>query len=231
MGARMVQRVQQRGLRKFGVPPGGPMDDHAAAWANRMVDNSEDAPVLELQWGGAKLEALQDCFIAITGAPMRTSVPLWRPVRVKAGQRIEFAPGASGVWAYVAFGDDAGAGTSWTEIRDYTAPPLLRVWQAPQSHMFSREFFDWEWSLTASINRAGYRLITAESLKYAKHELLSEPVRVGTIQVPDDRAIIVTMRDGPTVGGYPKLGMVDPADLSWLIQCRPGQKLRFEEHH
>jgi allophanate hydrolase subunit 2 len=58
-------------------------------------------------------------------------------------------------------------------------------------------------------------------------ELLSEPVRVGTIQVPENGLPIVTMRDGPTVGGYPKLGMVDPADLSWLTQCRPGQKVRF----
>src|SRR5687767_6761469 len=138
MGARMVQRVQRRGLRRFGVPPGGPMDDHAAAWANRMVSNPEVAAVLELQWGGAKVEVPQDCFVAITGAPMRTSLPLWRPVRVKAGQMIEFAPGSSGVWSYVAAGETAAAGASWNDIRDYTAPPPLRVWKAPQSHMFSR---------------------------------------------------------------------------------------------
>jgi allophanate hydrolase subunit 2 len=53
-------------------------------------------------------------------------------------------------------------------------------------------------------------------------------VRVGSVQVPENGQPIVTMRDGPTVGGYPKLGMIDPADLSWLAQCRPGRQVRFQ---
>jgi allophanate hydrolase subunit 2 len=57
--------------------------------------------------------------------------------------------------------------------------------------------------------------------------MLSEPVRVGTVQVPGNGQPIVTMRDGPTVGGYPKLGMIDPAQVSWLAQCGPGQSVRF----
>jgi allophanate hydrolase subunit 2 len=60
-------------------------------------------------------------------------------------------------------------------------------------------------------------------------EMISEPVRIGSIQIPGGGQPIVTMRDGPTVGGYPKLGMIDPRDLSWLTQCRPGQKVRFRE--
>jgi len=48
------------------------------------------------------------------------------------------------------------------------------------------------------------------------------------VQVPENGQPIVTMRDGPTVGGYPKLGWVDGRDLSWLAQCRPGQKVRFQ---
>src|SRR5688572_19171653 len=130
MGARMMHATGRPGLRRFGVPPGGPMDDHAARWANRLVGNVEDGPLLELQWGGAKIEVLTECYVAITGAPMRTSVPLWRPVHVKAGQVIEFAPGASGVWTYVAGGATAAASASWNDIRDYTSPPLFRVWKA-----------------------------------------------------------------------------------------------------
>jgi len=52
-------------------------------------------------------------------------------------------------------------------------------------------------------------------------------MRVGTIQVPEGGVPIVTMRDGPTIGGYPKLGVLEPGDLSWLAQCRPGQTVRF----
>src|SRR5262245_51271395 len=97
-----VQDRGQRGWRKFGVPPGGAMDEHAADWANRLVGNAPEAAVLELLWGGAKLEAADDVWVAVTGAPARTSIPLWHAVHVKARQVLEFSPGTSGVWIYLA---------------------------------------------------------------------------------------------------------------------------------
>jgi allophanate hydrolase subunit 2 len=88
-------------------------------------------------------------------------------------------------------------------------------------------FFTQVWTVTSQSDRVGYRLGGAP-LGSRLPQLISEPVRVGTVQVPENGLPIVTMRDGPTVGGYPKLGMVDPADVSWLAQCRPGQKVRFQ---
>ena len=220
------QSSSANGLRRFGVPAGGPMDDHAAAWANRLVGNENGEPVLELLWGGARVEVVQDAYVAITGAPVKTSLPLWRAVFTKAGQILEFAPGASGMWIYVASGKKNCGAVPWNEIRNYSAPPALRIWSGPQREMFSNRFFEQEWTVTPQSNRVGYRF-AGEPLQFNKCELLSEPVRVGTIQVPENGLPIVTMRDGPTVGGYPKLGMVDPADLSWLTQCRPGQKVSF----
>ena len=38
---------------------------------------------------------------------------------------------------------------------------------------------------------------------------------------------VVILRDGPTVGGYPKLGVIDPEDVDWLVQTAPGQSVRF----
>jgi len=225
MGA-IMEPAPRRGLRRFGVPTGGPMDDHAASWANRLVGNEEAAPVLELLWGGARVEIIRDTNVAITGAPVKTSLPLWRAIPAKAGQVIEIAPGASGVWVYVAAGSSNCGSTPWKEIRDYNSPPALRVWNGPQREMFSDAFFEQEWTVTTQCNRVGYRLM-GEPLEFTPCEILSEPVRVGTIQIPENGMPIVTMRDGPTVGGYPKLGMVDPEDLSWLAQCRPGQKVRF----
>jgi Allophanate hydrolase subunit 2 len=58
--------------------------------------------------------------------------------------------------------------------------------------------------------------------------LISEPVIPGTIQVPENGQPIVTMRDGPTVGGYAKLGLVDERDIAWLAQVRPGRDVRFQ---
>jgi allophanate hydrolase subunit 2 len=37
----------------------------------------------------------------------------------------------------------------------------------------------------------------------------------------------VLLADHPTTGGYPVIGVVDPADLSALAQARPGTTVRL----
>jgi antagonist of KipI len=107
----------------------------------------------------------------------------------------------------------------------------LRVWRGPQWDEFTEAdrtfFFNRAWTVSSQSDRVGYRL-TGEPLVTPHRSLLSEPVLPGTIQVPENGQPIVTMRDGPTVGGYAKLGLVEPTDLSWLAQCRPGQAVRFQ---
>jgi biotin-dependent carboxylase-like uncharacterized protein len=262
------------GWRRFGVPPGGAMDEHAAGWANRLLDNSPEAPVLELLVPGPKLAVLNDVWLAVTGATSLPSGPgPWRAVRFAAGRQLEFGPVRSGLWVYVAVeggfvserwlgsasaypraglgsilraGDLLSRGVAKPfqlpsgvsgrvvppfEQRSYDANPALRVWPGPQAEQFSevdREcFFAKPWKLSAQSDRVGYRL-EGEPLRSHPAPLLSEAVRVGTVQVPDNGLPIVTMRDGPTVGGYPKIGVLDSADVSRLAQCRPGQTIQFQ---
>ena len=117
------------------------------------------------------------------------------------------------------------------ERRDYAVPPAFHVWPGPQFDRFSvtdrSRFFSQRWRVSSQSDRVGYRL-EGNRLDSSGLQLISEPVRLGTIQIPDSGQPIVTMRDGPTVGGYAKLGIVDPAELSWLAQCRPGQEIRFQ---
>jgi biotin-dependent carboxylase-like uncharacterized protein len=267
-----IQDRGRPGWRRFGVPPGGVMDDHAATWANRLLDNPPGAPVLELLLQGAKLVALRDVWIAVTGAEVETNVPRWRAVKVERDGKIEFGQNRTGVWSYLAVEGGfvavkflgsasvyvrGGIGASLRsgdllrlagragfnlpqgvasrlipsfERRHYDRLPPLRVWPAPQTNRFSEtdreKFFGEEWTVTSQSDRVGYRL-SGTPLTSVSGSIVSEPVRVGTIQVPPAGLPIVTMRDGPTVGGYPKFGMVDPADLAWLVQCRPGQAVRF----
>lgn len=119
------------------------------------------------------------------------------------------------------------------EHRNYTKPPRIRVWRGPQWDWFSsgqrEQFFAEEWRVSSQSDRVGYRLEGAD-LAPPERELTSEPVRIGSIQIPPNGKPIVTLRDGPTVGGYPKIGMIDPRDLSWLTQSRPGQTIRFETY-
>lgn len=116
------------------------------------------------------------------------------------------------------------------ERPDYSRPPTLRVWPGPQWDLFDpkdrQKLFHQAWTVTPQSDRVGYRLAGPRLSPTAK-QIPSEPVLVGSIQVPPSGLPIVTMRDGPTVGGYPKIGVVDPGDLSWLAQCRPGIEVRF----
>lgn len=260
------------GFGQFGVPPSGAMDDHAAGWANRLLDNPPDAPVLEVLMQGTHLEVMRTCWIAVTGADARCNFPRWRIARAHSGEGLVFPLSQRGLWSYVAVegGFDApkllgsvsayprgGIGSPLAdgdllkitkdaqlalprrvagrllaadEQRDYQHPPGIRVWRGPQWDLFSTadrsSFFQQTWSVSSQSDRVGYRL-EGGHLQPDVPQIISEPVLVGSIQVPPGGQPIVTMRDGPTVGGYPKLGLVDPADLSWLAQCRPGVKFQF----
>lgn len=267
-----VQDGGRIGSRRFGVPMGGAMDDHAARAANILVDNPADAPVLEMLMQGQQFRVRQQCWLAVAGADAGGVVPVWHARRFSVGDEVMFPANRSGVWTYLAvaggfdsprhFGSHStslragigheirpGAllnrsedrrlnmpnsigsrGASWDEQRNYLEPPVLRVWPGPQWDAFdaaAREaFFETEWGISSQSDRVGYRL-KGDPVAPPAGELVSEPVRIGSIQVTSSGQPIVTLRDGPTVGGYPKLGMIDPRDISWLVQCRPGQKVRF----
>ncbi|MFM9873872.1 MAG: hypothetical protein ACKVQS_10460 [Fimbriimonadaceae bacterium] len=53
----------------------------------------------------------------------------------------------------------------------------------------------------------------------------SEPSIHGAIQVTPDRQLLIHGPDGPTLGGYPKLGAITQASLPLLTQLRPGQQV------
>ncbi len=60
---------------------------------------------------------------------------------------------------------------------------------------------------------------------YDRPEFVWQPV--GTIQIARDGRPIVIMPDGPAVGGYPKIGILDPSALPRLAQRAPGERVRF----
>jgi biotin-dependent carboxylase-like uncharacterized protein len=267
-----IQDRGRLGWRRFGVPPSGCLDAHAAECANNLLENETGAPVLEILMGGFKCEMLEPAWVAITGAIREGTIPVWRAYQTVAGERIHLRQHSAGMWVYFAvdggfdapqyFGSasyyarggiglriEAGTELSrrrgqglklatavagriapWSDQRDYSRPPVLPVLAGPQWKSFSlgdrEKFLTAEWTVRSESDRVGYRL-DGPTLKADPAEIVSEPVRVGSIQVPEQGQPIVTMRDGPTVGGYPKIALIEPDELSWLAQCRPGQKVKF----
>ena len=81
------------------------------------------------------------------------------------------------------------------------------------------------WSVALASDRMGLRL-DGPSLGRGR-EIVSHPLVAGAIQVPPDGRPIVLLPDGPTIGGYPVIGVVADADAPRLGQLRPGDTVRF----
>lgn len=112
----------------------------------------------------------------------------------------------------------------------YDQTPVLRVWRGPEWDDFSEEarglFLNQTWVVSSQSDRAGYRL-EGDKLE-SRLRMPSAPMAVGTIQIPPSGLPIVLLRDGPTVGGYPRLAILDPTAISRFTQCAPGTGVRFE---
>lgn len=107
---------------------------------------------------------------------------------------------------------------------------VVRVIPGPQDTWFdvdTRERF-WQARYVASVrsDRAGTRL-EGPAVPARRVEMLSDGMLPGAVQVPASGQPIVIMPDGPTTGGYPKLGVVASADLRLVAQARPGTRIRF----
>jgi len=106
----------------------------------------------------------------------------------------------------------------------------LRVIPGPQETWFvdgAEGFYSSAFRVTVQSDRAGIRL-DGPAIARVEREMLSDAMLPGAIQVPQDGKPIVISADGPTTGGYPKIGVVATVDLPLVGQARPGTIVRFE---
>ncbi len=116
------------------------------------------------------------------------------------------------------------------DVRNFCEPPLIRLTPGPHldrcDDNILRQFIASPWQTSANgFDRTGYQL-NGQQLADTK-TIHSTPVVVGSIQLPPSGQPIVTMNDGPTVGGYPVIAVVHADDLSWLAQTPPGRDIYF----
>lgn len=103
----LLQDGGRFGQHRIGLTTGGPLDRHAMAWANRLVDNSASDTALEISFGGLELEAQVDTLISVTGGDLPFAIndepqPLWRSYQIKAGDRLSFGYASKFCRAYLA---------------------------------------------------------------------------------------------------------------------------------
>jgi biotin-dependent carboxylase-like uncharacterized protein len=107
----------------------------------------------------------------------------------------------------------------------------IRVLLGPQDDYFPKYaveiFLSATWRLAARSDRMAYRLEGPKFAHAKGHDIVSDGVALGAIQVAGDGAPLVLMADRQPTGGYPKIATVIGADLGALAQKRPGESLRF----
>lgn len=113
--------------------------------------------------------------------------------------------------------------------REYPCEEVYQILPGPQYECFTESALDalvrQPWSISAQSDRTGFRL-EGERIQSAE-SIHSEPVVIGSFQVPESGQPIITMVDGPTVGGYPKPAVLHEQDLDRFAQSSPGTKVRF----
>ena len=123
----LLQDGGRHGWQGLGVSPGGPVDKHAAAWANRLLGNAPGAALLEIALGGLELETQADTWLALTGAELPSSLdgeplPAWSRFRARAGQRLKLGFARAGQRAYLAaaggFHAEPVLGSASTQTRE-----------------------------------------------------------------------------------------------------------------
>lgn len=109
---------------------------------------------------------------------------------------------------------------------------IIHIVEGPQIDAFSETSIN---ALTSSVfkiseqsDRMGYRLQGDSIPPISSADIISEPVALGSIQVPNDGNPIILLNDKQTVGGYTKIATVCAMDLQVLAQKQPGSEIQFE---
>ena len=130
-------------------------------------------------------------------------------------------------------------------VRRFGKTFQIRVVRGLEDFLFTPEsvkkFFSSEWRVSPKADRMGVRyrgpqLTFVPRDKGLDHEAGSDPSNIvddciptGGIQIAGGREPIILAVEGPSTGGYAKIGTVISCDLSWIGQSKPGDITFFKE--
>ncbi len=184
-----------------------------------------------------------------TGDRFRVDAPngsVWAYLSVRGGIDVEpvlgsrsvdtlghLGPAALTADAQLDVGPDPG-----TELSAEHAPArdpadrAVRIWDGPQHDWFvggRQTLIERPWRITNELSRVGVRLETGDFRRSTRSQPQMSSIGLveGAIQVTPAGEPIVMLANHPTTGGYPVIAVVDPGDLTSLVQRRPGATVRF----
>lgn len=102
-----LQDLGRKGSQHMGFSSGGAADEHAYRWANKLLNNAQSDPAVEIIFGPFDITFHQACTVAITGAQAHVTlnnipIKLWQTQRIKSGDRLKVASPTAGLINYLA---------------------------------------------------------------------------------------------------------------------------------
>jgi antagonist of KipI len=118
-------------------------------------------------------------------------------------------------------------------VPSYTGAPEIRVVLGPQDDRFTgagiAAFLEGPYEMLPQSDRMGARL-RGPWIEHARgHDIISDGIPLGGIQVVGDGQPIVLLVDRQSTGGYTKIATVCSLDVGRVGQVKPGQQLRFRQ--
>jgi biotin-dependent carboxylase-like uncharacterized protein len=101
-----IQDLGRKGYRSFGVPISGAMDKYSAILANKLLNNEENLPVLEMTMIGPKIMFEDHSLMVLTGADLSpelngSPIKMNHVYEVKTSDVLSFGSLISGVRSYL----------------------------------------------------------------------------------------------------------------------------------
>ena len=120
----------------------------------------------------------------------------------------------------------------------------IRIVLGPQDDYVSEEgfdnFFGSTWRVSSKANRMGYRFEGGGETKFAEKaftdiggpnpdNIIDDGIPLGGIQLPGGIEPICLLVDGPSAGGFVKIGCVIRPDIDRLGQAKSGDSIKFKK--
>ena len=114
---------------------------------------------------------------------------------------------------------------------DFEREPTLRVVLGPQADRFTDEgiaaLLGHGYAVLPQSDRMGVRLAGPPVTHRSGHDIISDGIALGSLQVPGDGQPIALLVDRQSTGGYTKVATICSFDIGRLGQVKPGQEVRF----
>jgi allophanate hydrolase subunit 1 len=220
-----------------GLPSGGPFDPRAASLANRLVGNSEDAPVIECALAGPRIRFESESHVAWLGgdSSVAQGVPFSArevvPGRIRNGLRGYLAVGGGGGGQPASLTADMAAAVA-THVAAIRSDDRLRIRVLRGPHESPLGSIECE--VTPRLDRVGIRLRPVIPLSFSPPaDQPSCGMQFGTIQLHPDGSLVAMGPDHPVTGGYLqpltvlsderwKLAYLTPGELVWFVDDEEG---------